>query len=851
MANPFGFGAEFGAAEIGDAELGQLSATATVFTITPGTGAVAIQGQPAPVRPTSVSAGSVTATGQQAVLNFGIIPGTGSVAVTGQAAQNATLSSIVSVEYVGDGNNPRTFTSFGTVPLVVFVFGKDGSGNLVGAIKTGDMPSGKSQPMEIAQASGASTRSNRILDLLPNGFTVGSDLNVTGRNYAYIIFPAGRATTVQTRTFVAPGGKPAVNSTLSTSGSSISGTSVFTSTGDEASGWARPTGSTVYSTGVALITAGRRLIRNSDGAVIAEVTTSIDANSATGVVYIAGSFAGGTWHWEEYYVDLTGQICDMILLMADDTGGTSPSVPLTVIKPTEMAGTNGDWNGNGFGELDVFLASDTDKALHINPRVSGGAPALTKGTTYHVVTFHDDETNTGVKLHTFTWTGTGPLGTPPTLSGMDFAPSWAFVYNSNNSFTWSKNSPNILGANLHDRGWIDTGGDSSQPALVSWDSGGVTLTANGDWNSNGAKYLGIFFVAEPALSVPPSTGTLTIDGQQPIQILGVIPSTGVLSLVGQTPVVTITANVDITPSTGSLTLDGQQAILELGLPQGSGSLDLTGYSPTILIDFIITPDAGSVTITGYQPGVEVHTDITPDTGAVTVVGYDPILELGLPQGTGTLDLTGYAPTILIDFIITPDAGSVVVDGGAVTLEGGIPIGTAGALVLTGTQPILNFGIIPDTGSLTVDGQAAIVNSEGFITIGTGSVDVVGYQPILDLGIIPSTGALTLTGYTPLFAPPVEITPGTGAVNIVGNQPIVKNIITDILLVEWNDRAKLNAILPLQWTVFSGALTATLPVTWNDIETINPLLVTWRVIPDLEPLFNEDVQQPTATVEEFD
>lgn len=850
MADPFGNRAEFGAAEFGAAEFGQVQA-ASVTSITPSAGAVSATGQEAHTQPFSVAAGAVAVTGQQPVLNFGIIPSTGSLTVDGQPAQPADLSTIVSAEYTGDGNNPRTFTSFGTVPLVVFVFGKDGSGNLVGAIKTGDMPSGKSQPMEVSQASSATTRSNRILDLTANGFTVGSDLNVSGRSYAYVIFPAGRATTVTTRTFVAPGGKPAVNSTLSASGSSLSGTGVFTSTGDEASGWARPIASTVYSAGVTLITAGRRLIRNSDGAVIAEVTSSIDANSATGVVYISGSFAGGTWHWEEYYVDLEGQICDMILLMADDTGGTTPGVPLTVIKPTEMASSNADWAGTGFGELDVFLASDSDTALHINPRVSGGAPALTKGTTYHVVTFHDDEANTGIKLHTFTWTGTGPLGTPPTLSGMDFKPDWAFVYNSSNNFSWSKNTTTILGSNLRDRGWIDGSGDSATAALASWDSGGVTLTAGGDWNGNGVKYLGLFFIAEaPVLGLRPDAGSLAVDGQQPVQILGIIPSTGSIDAVGYQPTVAVQQNVDITPDAGFLTTTGFAPILELGLPQTGGSVDLTGYSPTVLIDFIITPDTGAVTITGYDPVVIPGAIITPDTGSVTATGQQPTLELGLFQGSGSLDLTGIAPTVLIDFIITPDAGSVVVSGGDATLESGIPIGTAGALILTGTQPILNFGIVPGTGSVTIDGEPVIVNSAGSITTGAGSAALTGYQPILDLGIVTQAGAVTITGYAAFLAPPIEITPGTGSVAVEGSQPVVKNIITDIFLVQWNDRAKLNAIFPLQWTVFSDALNVSLPVVWSVIETIPPLPVAWRVIPDLLPLFSQAVQQPTAEVEEF-
>jgi hypothetical protein len=692
MSEPLGRSAEVGGAEIGSAEIGQGQAASVTF-ITPGTGALAAVGQPAHSRPIHAEVGALAITGQQPRLNVSIIPQTGALATAGQPASVASLSTIVSAEYTGDGSSPRAFESLGTVPLVVFVFGKDGSGNLVGAIKTGTMPSGKSQPMEVSQASGASARSNRILDFTANGFTVGSDLNVTGRKYAYIIFPAGLQTTVTTRSFVAPGGKPEVNSTLSvpSGAGTISGTNCFTSTGDEASGWVRPSGNTVYSAGIALVTAGRRAIRNSDGAVLCEVTGAIDANSASGVGYIAGNIGGTLWHWEEYYVDLLGQVCDMILLMADDTGGTSPGVPLTVIKPSEMATSNGDWAGTGFGELDVFLASDTDKALHVKPRASGGAPALTKGTTYHVVTFHDDEANTGIKLHTFTWTGTGPLGTPPTLAGMDFKPDWAFVYNSSNSFTWSKNSSNILGTNLRDRGWIDGGGDSATNALVSWDSGGVTLAAGGDWNGNGVKYLGIFFIANPVVTGPrPSAGALALTGQQ----------------------ATVRVETRITPNTGALSATGQPA--------------------TVTSPVTRTPSAGALQIVGQTPIVRQEIRIAPQTGSLSAAGQQPVLDSGVVPSAGALDLTGETPTLIVrqTVFITPQTG---------------------ALTVTGQQPRQGFTVQPGTGAITAQGSGPGETTDFLVTPFTGELNLQGHEPIVresspgDHVITPGTGALNFVG----------------------------------------------------------------------------------------------------------
>lgn len=890
------------------------TAGAHITTLTPDTGTLQIDGQQVYLRPIIPDTGALTLDGRQPAIGNTITPDTGSCTLTGYSPLAGTSSLIISAEYVGDGSSPRTFsfTPFsGFSPLVVIVIGKDGSGFEVGAIKTGTMPSGISQPLLTNQAAAASSRANRILDLTTNGFTVGSDLNVSGRNYAFIVFPDGRPSTVSTVSFTGPGGKSPVNSTLfvPSGAGTISGTGVFTATGDEASGWSRPIGSTVYSTGVPLIVAGRRLIRNSDGAVIAEVTAAIDADSATGIGYITGSFAGTTWHWEEYYVGLQGQVADMVFLMADDATG-SPGLPLTIVKPSEMPGANADWAGIGYGELDVFLASDTDTALHILNRSSGGA--LTKGVVHHVITFHDDEAATGLKLHTFTWTGTGPLGTPPTLSGMDFEPAWAFVF-SNNTSSWSKNSTSIL-TNLRDRRLLDGSGDSATNALVSWDSGGVTLTAGGDWNGNGAVYLGIFLAAESAQYIQPAAAALVLDGQQPILNLGITPDTGSVVITGYAPEFP-TPTISITPDTGALTVTGGDVTLELGLPQSSGSVDLTGYSPTILINFFITPDTGAVVVTGQTPGVTESTVTTPGTGSLSVDGQGITEELGLFQESGTLDLTGYSPTILLDIFITPNTGAadatgeqppvgsgLPTDTGTLTLTGYQPILSTftpitpdtGAVVVTGQQPIqdlgivpstgaltltgqtveistgetlitpntgsltvtgnplvqtpLEFGIVTQTGTLTLDGQSVLVQSPGTFIADTGEVAVSGNAPILEFGIVTDTGAVAITGNAPVIGG-VFIIPDTGQLVVIGQQVSVQNIVPGTLLVIWNDRSKLSVVLPVFWDVFANAPVGILPVTWNDLETLLSLPVTWRVIPDLIPAFSADIQQPVATVEE--
>jgi hypothetical protein len=70
-----------------------------------------------------------------------------------------------------------------------------------------------------------------------------------------------------------------------------------------------------------------------------------------------------------------------------------------------------------------------------------------------------------------------------------------------------------------------------------------------------------------------------------------------------------------------------------------------------------------------------------------------------------------------------------------------------------------------------------------------------------------------------------------------------------LLVQWNVLNSLNVPLPIIWNVVNGGLNASLPITWNVVSTVISLPIVWRVLPDLVPAFNEDIQQPTATVDE--
>jgi hypothetical protein len=79
---------------------------------------------------------------------------------------------------------------------------------------------------------------------------------------------------------------------------------------------------------------------------------------------------------------------------------------------------------------------------------------------------------------------------------------------------------------------------------------------------------------------------------------------------------------------------------------------------------------------------------------------------------------------------------------------------------------------------------------------------------------------------------------------------VRVLIIGPLLVVWNDLLALSVILPVVWDVTSPGPVGMLPVTWNVQQTLLSLPVTWRVIPNLQPIFSADIQQPTSVIVEI-
>ena len=68
-----------------------------------------------------------------------------------------------------------------------------------------------------------------------------------------------------------------------------------------------------------------------------------------------------------------------------------------------------------------------------------------------------------------------------------------------------------------------------------------------------------------------------------------------------------------------------------------------------------------------------------------------------------------------------------------------------------------------------------------------------------------------------------------------------------LLVQWNVRVRLNTPLPIFWNVLNAPPLASLTVQWNVKDFIPTLTVQWNVLPNVQALFDQDIQRPSASI----
>jgi hypothetical protein len=137
-----------------------------------------------------------------------------------------------------------------------------------------------------------------------------------------------------------------------------------------------------------------------------------------------------------------------------------------------------------------------------------------------------------------------------------------------------------------------------------------------------------------AKSFIPGTGSLTLTGQF-ASVTGftqIVTQTGAANLQGSAPTLSFTSQVVLTPSTGSLAVTGQQPIEDRSISGGTGALVLTGTVSTLSGQSAV-PSVGGVAIDGQLAALRLDVFITPVRGSLLATGLASNIN-GLPPRGG-------------------------------------------------------------------------------------------------------------------------------------------------------------------------------------------------------------------------
>lgn len=491
----------------GDAEPGAIGAIAAPADLVAGGSAEVARTRV--ITPTS----GVVVGGSATLVKVFVHEASGGIEVSGSAPVEKTLDAlggsepqITAFKYTGNATSPRFFIVPTFTPCLVVVLGKDGSGNLISAIKTPAMPSGKSQPLANNVSAGDASRDDRILDIVDRGFTVGDDLNESGLFYVAYAFPAIEGQ-IATGTIIGSGGDVTRNSAFlaDIAGGTISGfNQMIDPTDCDTSRWHHPAGSTVYSAGVPLVTGGRRIIRNSDGAVIAELAVFNSVNGGTGTVYIGGFHGGSTWHLEEQYDEIAFDP-DVLWVMAGDSIGAS--IPSLFLPGLGL----GDDPANPYQN---FIATGTDPSPGWIP---DGERVLHHRDNFNAldvplywVAFKAAGLSTSLNLTVVDYIGENSA--PQDIDGVPYRPEAFFNGTPGATYRFAlRDVPDVLDPTKTLSFWDGQSPNSGD--IPTFLDDGLNVPAISGWNLDGRHYRAMFFA-----SVLAPTGVV-VGGAADIEVL--------------------------------------------------------------------------------------------------------------------------------------------------------------------------------------------------------------------------------------------------------------------------------------------------------------------------------------------
>jgi len=519
--------------------------------------------------------------------------------------------------YIGDGSGARDLSICRYTPICVWVLGKIG-GTEKGAFKTRSMPSTASQPW--AERAPA-TSTTRITALIPNGFSVGSDLNSTGDAFLYIAWPD----------------LPGVTAEGSYEGSGWSGvrpnTSMFTNS---------PVGQIAFADGNPFRTQdiGRTLYRTSDDAVIAVITGMVDGTHISATISITGFFAPNAYYLIPRIVPI-GFESDLAILAASvDLGIFFGRLPVYLAPglglsqgdiPALLVGDSTtsieSFSGTGLNPSFAGLP-DNDTNLYIAGL--GTADSWDKeGVSYYWFAIKVDSAR-AANFGKIDYTGND---TERDIESVPFVPTLLAIFGQ-------VNPPKIKAAGLEPTGttYMLPFQDGAAPAneSVTFISDGFHIVSSA-FNTNTKLYRAFFL--RPALVV----SGLTIGGSAEVAFTngstGVtkysVTASGGLTLGGAALVEAHVSNALVIIGSGGLTVDGAADLARSWAIESTGGLVLGGQADVFTnfpVLYVVTASGGLV-LGGVADCSNIVVSGLTIGGAATVAFTAGVPSAGVGKGT--------------------------------------------------------------------------------------------------------------------------------------------------------------------------------------------------------------------------
>lgn len=247
-----------------------------------------------------------------------------------------------------------------------------------------------------------------------------------------------------------------------------------------------------------------------------------------------------------------------------------------------------------------------------------------------------------------------------------------------------------------------------------------------------------------AVTVTPSTASLSLATFAPVLRLAVTPPTLALSLATSAPTVQVSDHKTVSPPTASVSL--------------------AAFAPAVTTTAhqTVTPTTAALATAPFAPTVTAsdHKLVTPTTTALTTAAFAPAVTATAHQAvtptTASLALASSAPTVTVGDAqaLTPDAASLALTALAPTVS------ATAHVTVTPSAVALSLAAFAPTGAIS--DHKAVTPAPASLAMTAFAPGVVASDHKL---VTPTTASLALAGYAPLLAPPFDHAHAVGTVTL--------------------------------------------------------------------------------------